>query len=127
MKQNNQIFVYNAGTPGGTTITEFDLIKNRLLPLKPDLIIMYDGWNDFARVSDIEKSIQNWNNVCQLGTNSGFDTVIAIQPLPGSSQRVLTNQEVENSCFWNTNYKFSNNTFHPYSFNINTRSNSPYV
>ena len=32
------------------------------------------------------------------------------------------NKADEKSCFWNTNYKFSNkNTFHPYSLNINTQ------
>ena len=94
---NQKIDVINAGTPGATSETEYELIKDRLLKHEPNLIILYDGWNDSARVSDIQQTIQNWKNICHLGNENGFDTVITIQPLPGASQRILTNQEVENS------------------------------
>ena len=40
------IEVINAGISGGTSKTGYDMIKNKLLSFDPDLIIMYDGWND---------------------------------------------------------------------------------
>jgi len=42
----NKIEVINAGISGANSVREEFLIKNYLLELKPDLIIIYDGWND---------------------------------------------------------------------------------
>ena len=73
--------VINAGKSGATTNNELEFIKNNLEFLDPDLIIMYDGWNDSLSV-DIEKTIQNWNEVCQISKDNNISTTIVIQPLP---------------------------------------------
>ena len=97
-----KIEVINAGISGGTSESGYNLIKNKLLSFDPDLIIMYDGWNDSkqgeqndnVRISPKE-TIHNWKSVCKLGNNEGFDTIIVVQPLPLTGQRVLTEQEIE--------------------------------
>ena len=69
------------------------MIKNKIAALEPDLIILYDGWNDYG--SDVElKTVQNWESVCKLGKNEGFDTIIIVQPITTSGKRVLTEQEI---------------------------------
>ena len=92
-----KIEVINAGIPGADTNGELKAIKQKLVGLSPDLIIMFDGWNDFAHSIQIEKTIQNWKSFCKLGKNEGFDTIIIVQPLSISTgQRVPTEQEITN-------------------------------
>ena len=93
---DQEIEVINAGIAGGDTETEYGLIKNKISSFDPDLIIMYDGWND-SNHHDVKKTIQNWGLVCKLGQDEGFDTIIIVQPLPITGQRVLTEQEIVNS------------------------------
>ena len=38
----------NAGIPKAYSFTESNLIKNKLLEYNPDLLIIYDGWNDLT-------------------------------------------------------------------------------
>jgi hypothetical protein len=92
---NRKIEVINAGIKGGTTNHELDFIKSNLTFLQPDLIIMYDGWNDAISVN-VEKTIKNWKEICQISKDKNIATTIIIQPLPLSGQRVLTDQEVQN-------------------------------
>ena len=89
------IEVINFGLSGGTTESYYELIKNRIFSLDPDLIIMYDGWND--RDTSVEKTIQNWESACKLAKTEGFDAIIVVQPLPITGQRVTTEQEIEKS------------------------------
>ena len=95
---DKEIEVINAGIPGATSTSEYGFIKNKLPPFDPDLIIMYDGWNERkGKVGNVNESIRNWESVCELGKNEGFDTIIIIQPLPITGQRVLTEQEIQNA------------------------------
>ena len=103
---DQEIEVINAGIPGGTTESEYDLIKNRISSLDPDLIIMYDGINDYGTASiQVNDTIQNWNHVCKLGNDLGFDTIIIVQPVSITGHRVLTEQEIVNS-FSNLAYPY---------------------
>ena len=103
---DQEIEVINAGIPGGTTESEYDLIKNRISSLDPDLIIMYDGVNDYAeQLRQVNDTVQNWNHVCKLGRDLGFDTIIIIQPVSITGHRVLTEQEIVNS-FSNLAYPY---------------------
>ena len=95
---DQKIQVINAGMQGAESESEYDLIKNKLSTLDPDLIIMYDGWNDSSKVS-IEKTIRNWESVCKLGKSKGFDTIILVQPLASTGNRVATDQEITNRFF----------------------------
>jgi lysophospholipase L1-like esterase len=44
----NNIEVINAGIPKAYSFTEKYLIKNSILNLNPNLLIIYDGWNDIG-------------------------------------------------------------------------------
>jgi hypothetical protein len=43
-----KIQVINAGIPAAFSFTEIHLIKNKLIDYEPDLIIVFDGWNDIT-------------------------------------------------------------------------------
>jgi uncharacterized protein YjbI with pentapeptide repeats len=119
-----KIEVINFGVNSATTEHEYEIIRNRISSLisfvtiegqqesiaeqirpslDPDLIIMYDGWNDalqkdvYLKKLPVERTIQNWESVCKLGKNEGFGTIIIVQPMPITGQRVTTEQEIENS------------------------------
>jgi len=93
-----KIEVINAGIGGATTELEYDLIKDKLLFFDPDLIIMYDGWNDSdVTPAPVDSTIRNWESVCKLGKDEGFDTIIIVQPMSMPGLRVLTEQEIRNS------------------------------
>ena len=94
---DKEIEVINFGRSEATTEFEYELIKNKISSLDPDLIIMYDGWNELRSQFPAEKTIRNWEFVCKLGKNEGFDTIITVQPLPLTGHRVLTAQEITNS------------------------------
>ena len=81
--------VINVGIMAATTEQESKMIKDRLVDYDPDLIIMYDGWNDIQHLT-VNKTIQNWQSVCELGIEKGFETIIILQPLAGTGNRVLT-------------------------------------
>jgi len=149
------IEVINAGISAYFSLTETNLIKNKLIDFKPDLIIVYDGWNDIEtdidfhlgetyQTSFIDDSIQNlneivpdyqspkilrsiqaklkqmnmneetnsefvfdgtkipqkiklwkerWTDICNMGSNEGFDVIITLQPLAGSGNKLLSDQE----------------------------------
>jgi len=92
-----KIEVINAGIPGADTRGELKAIKQKLAKLSPDLIIMFDGWNDLQHYLPTEKTIQNWESVCKLGNDLGFDTIIIVQPMAISDgQRIPTEQEIQN-------------------------------
>ena len=88
-----KIEVINAGIPGADSIKEYNMIKDKIPSLDPDLVIVYDGWNDFQHSNQIKKTIQNWESICKLGNNEGFDTIIVVQPLVITGHRVPTDQE----------------------------------
>ena len=100
-----KIEVINFGAYGAKSESEYILIKNKIISLNPDLIIMYDGWNDFQGIP-VEKTIRSWESVCKLGENERFDVIIIVQPLADTYHRVLTEQEITStvSLFPNSTY-----------------------
>ena len=42
-----------------TTTYEYELIKSKIVNYNPDLMIMYDGWNDLSADLPVKKTIQN--------------------------------------------------------------------
>jgi uncharacterized protein YjbI with pentapeptide repeats len=98
------IEVINAGIVGNNSRGEHALIKDRLSLYQPDLIIMYDGWNDAESVytrkisssvgaSYIDETIENWKSVCKMGNEKGFETIIMLQPVAGTGNRILPDHE----------------------------------
>ena len=61
-RNNEKIFeVVNAGINHADSFTEKFHVKNKILNFKPDLIIIYDGWND-SRYLEIMKAKIEGNN-----------------------------------------------------------------
>jgi len=98
-KQNLEleIEVINAGISGGNTRSELELIKSKIVNYNPDLVIMYDGWNDLSADYPVMGIINKWGQVCALGYNEKFDLIITLQPIAGFGNKQLTNQEYINS------------------------------
>ena len=154
-----KIEVINAGISGLFSGTEVGLIKQQILDFEPDMLVIYDGWNDvgkkyenyydgildvknFDEVSkerdsfyeigeiifssstlakviytnldylpmsfagpavyqfdemEIEKKSDiwttRWTEICELGDEQGFDVVVTVQPILGSSERTLSEFE----------------------------------
>jgi len=87
--------VINAGIPNANSNHEYQMINDKLVQYQPDLIIMYDGVNDSQKEGpSIDETVQNWKSVCKLGNEKGFETIIILQPGPGTGNRVLTDQEI---------------------------------
>ena len=71
----------NAGIQGADSNTELKLIEQKLVRFSPDLIIIYDGWNDLRASSTPTKLKENWEFLCELGKEDNFDVIITLQPI----------------------------------------------
>lgn len=96
------IEIINAGVSGAWSQTENNYIKNTLLQFAPDLFIVYDGWNDVANMEhtpddEIPEKISQWTNrwkeICELGRQTNFDTIVTIQPMVGTGNKTLSKDE----------------------------------
>jgi len=92
-----KIEVINAGVSGGNSNTELKFIMEKLVRFSPDLIIIYDGWNDLKADFAVEQTKINWENMCKFGKENDFDVIITLQPIAGFGDKKLTHQEVVNS------------------------------
>jgi len=93
---NYEIEVINAGKGGFNSFLEQKLVLENIQYLQPDLIIMYDGWNDIRADYKPEFTYQNWKQVCDLGENNDFDVVLILQPTLVFGEKPLTKQEYAN-------------------------------
>jgi len=88
-----KVEVINAGISGGNSLTELQLIQNKLLGYEPDLIIMMDGWNDLSADWAVNRIINNWEMACGLTFVWNTDLIIVLQPIAGFGNKFLTKQE----------------------------------
>jgi len=95
-----KVEVINAAKPGHWSSNEVVLIKNRILDLEPDLLIVYDGWNDLrnyvhAGISNASPTLwkNRWMEICELGNQQDFDIIISLQPIIGTGKKILTQHE----------------------------------
>ena len=95
--QANKIEIINSGIHGADSFTELKLIEMKLLDFSPDMMIIYDGWNDLRAQNSAETIQNNWSSMCQLGMQNNFDVIIALQPIAGFGNKILTEQELEYS------------------------------
>lgn len=96
------IEVINTGWGRLWSFHETNLIKERLLAFDPDLFIVFDGWNELVRQNLLDEPNaspilwkERWLEICELGNQLGFDTLITLQPHVGSGKKILTIQEYE--------------------------------
>ena len=98
LDENNSGFnleVINAGIQGADSNTELKLIEQKLVRFSPDLIIIYDGWNDLRASNTPTKLKENWELLCELGKENNFDIIITLQPMAGFGNKILTKQELK--------------------------------
>ncbi|WP_268544146.1 SGNH/GDSL hydrolase family protein [Candidatus Nitrosotenuis cloacae] len=150
-KFGTKIKVINAGVIAAGSVEEAYYIKKELIQLRPDLIIVFDGYNDAFNIKlseinenveyeklekrtfierigkkyfselafpnviyqsihddmqirylteDVKKEntkkwINRWNEICHLGKETGFELLVTVQPMVGTSDRKLTPIEEE--------------------------------
>lgn len=100
---NLEVEVINAGVSGAWSQTETNYIKTKLIDFGPDLFIIYDGWNDASYSLDTDEDgsysvkawVDRWKEICNLGKEMSFDTIVTIQPIIGTGNKILTAQEFE--------------------------------
>jgi len=101
---SKQIQVINAGIGGASSKDETELVKNKISEFEPDMIIVYDGWNDslkslgvileYDSTSTPSNWVQRWDEVCQIFNQKDVDIIITLQPILRSSEnRILTDHE----------------------------------
>lgn len=96
-----KIEVINSGWPGWWSLTETKIIKKRWVDYEPDLFLVFDGHNDVKKqIQGFSNALadlwlKRWLEICQLGMDKNFDTVIVIQPIIGTGNKILTQQETE--------------------------------
>ena len=89
------IEVINSGIQGVDSNAELKLIEQKLVRFSPDLIIIYDGWNDLRTNNSPMEIKENWEKICEFGKENDFDVVVTLQPIAGFGNKVLTNQELK--------------------------------
>ena len=111
--------IINAGISAGKAPDEAILIKEKLSKFSPDLIIVYDGWNDmksyYGNNFDPETSTNSnplgsptewkntWVKFCNDNKNEDYDVIVTLQPFLGVGNKIWTHQEES----MNTSYQFT--------------------
>jgi len=94
-----KVEVINVGWPGWNSVHETEKIKTKMLEYEPDLIMVFDGWNDMAEQNRKNPEYspmqwkERWMEICELGKQHNFDTVIALQAMVGTGNKILSYQE----------------------------------
>ena len=101
------IEVVNAGIQGADSNSELKLIEQKLVMYSPDLMVVYDGWNDLRANNASIDVKENWKTICKFGKTNNFDVIITLQPIAGFGNKILTEQELKHA---NTGKDYSNNT-----------------
>ena len=89
------IEVINSGIQGADSNTELNLIEQKLVRFSPDLLIIYDGWNDLRANNTPSEVNENWNTICEFSKEDNFDVIITLQPIAGFANKILTKQELK--------------------------------
>jgi uncharacterized protein YjbI with pentapeptide repeats len=101
---NFNIEVINAGISGAWSFSETQLVKNKILNFQPDMLVIFEGWNDLGRFSNIstdDSEITSWTNtwkdrwleICQIGNETNFQTIVTLQPFIGTGNKNLSEEE----------------------------------
>ena len=101
---NYNVEIINAGISGAWSYTSSLDAKNKLVNFEPDMMVIYGGWNDLTRFSDSatdDAEITSWTNiwkdrwleVCEIGNEKNFQTIITLEPFIGTGNKKLTEEE----------------------------------
>ena len=99
VNENNEstVNVINVAGSAGNAEYQEKIIKTTLLEYEPDLVILYTGWNDLSKDYPVMGTVHFLREVCNTGKQNNFDIMIALQPIAGFGNKVLTEQEKINS------------------------------
>jgi len=88
------IQIINSGIQGADSFDELNLIQTKLLDFSPNMMVIYDGWNDLRENNSPDVIYNNWNSMCELGEKNGVDVMVILQPIAGFGNKPLTEQEM---------------------------------
>ena len=103
---NYDVEIINAGFSSGWSGTETKLIREKILDYDPDLLMVYDGWNDIrmqlgepqGRIAKPDMANPTlwkdaWIESCELTNTKNVKTIVTLQPFLGTGTRILSDQE----------------------------------
>ena len=106
---NYDVEIINAGFSSGWSGSETKLIREKILDYNPDLLMIYDGWNDVrmqlgepqGRIAKPEMANptlwkEHWVELCEFTNASNVKTIVTLQPFLGTGDRILSNLENAN-------------------------------
>ena len=104
---NYNVEIINAGFSSGWSGSETKLIREKIIDYNPDLLMIYDGWNDVrmqlgepqGRIAKPEMANptlwkETWIESCELTNANNVKTIVTLQPFLGTGGKVLSNQEM---------------------------------
>ena len=99
--------IVNAGISSAWSGSETKLIKEKILDYSPDMLMIYDGWNDVrmqlgesqGRIAEPEMANptlwkDRWVESCKFTNANNVKTIVTLQPFLGTGSRILSNQEM---------------------------------
>ena len=117
--------VINAGFGSGWSGSETEMIREKILDYNPDMLMIYDGWNDVriqlgepqGRIAEPEMANptlwkEHWIESCKFTNAYNVKTIVTLQPFLGTGSRTLSNQEMG---YYTTNTYWINNDIHEYT------------
>ena len=103
---NYNVEIINAGISSGFSGSETKLIREKILNYNPDLLMVYDGWNDVreqlgepqGRIAEPEMANptlwkDRWVESCEFTNTNNVKTIVTLQPFLGTGSRILSNLE----------------------------------
>ena len=107
---NYNVEIINAGISSGWSGSETKLIREKILDYNPDLLMVYDGWNDVrlqlgepqGRIAKPEMANptlwkERWIESCEFTNANNVKTIVTLQPFLGIGHRILSNHEDANA------------------------------
>ena len=85
--------IINAGIQGIDSDIELKMMKEDIMELLPEFIIVFDGWNDLQNNKSPREIYNNWNRICRIGIENNVEVIIILQPIAGFGNKVLTEKE----------------------------------
>ena len=92
--------VINAGVGSAWSKTESKMVIEKLFDLQPDIIFVYDGWNELGEHFDGSQNEKTWSKrwqeTCEQAKERDVKMIVTLQALLGFGDRLLTDQEYKN-------------------------------